>query len=423
MTIQVLVESCSKADDDDEKYIERILDINAPLVFSALIDLIIAAKDDDETQEKCIKVIGEYLAEVPRKERARLNVQSFAHTVFNLLPGTVKEQTFAALILDYLEDNGSATTEAASVLLSLVSWSFIPPSLIQYKFAKQLRSFAPILALQLLDSGNQNCTKSTSSIDQVHDYIEIPLRCMATGQLLYHYRDEIIDMATSGNPPPILSLYNQTAAVIIEDDTFYNALCGGARKQKLLKDYIHNGIKPKDISNIFGKKKLHRGAFCSALASSKHDDTFKMIEDLRRYYENKSSRLEAARNYFCKDIPAESFEQKIEDKARPVKRPRLLFKDNEDDYALFQGNFDELNTTQVVHIITSREQKVADSCQKVHSGLAMKALSRGLCFYYGEECICTISNGNRQGRSDATWNELNFKSGEVINIVLEQYGG
>ncbi|GFH50024.1 predicted protein [Chaetoceros tenuissimus] len=71
-------------------------------------------------------VLGEYLAEMTRSARSNIPIDIFADLLTRFIPGTISETDFAALILDYIEDNDITSPFQVQSLLAIVDFSVIP---------------------------------------------------------------------------------------------------------------------------------------------------------------------------------------------------------------------------------------------------------------------------------------------------------
>ena len=82
--------------------------------------------NDVEFEGHILAALGEYLAEMTRSARGKIPIDIFAELLTRFLPGTISETDFAALILDYVEDNDISSPFHVQSLLSIVDFSAIP---------------------------------------------------------------------------------------------------------------------------------------------------------------------------------------------------------------------------------------------------------------------------------------------------------
>ncbi|GFH50023.1 predicted protein [Chaetoceros tenuissimus] len=80
----------------------------------------------NEEKAHILFFLGEYLAEMTRSARSNIPIDIFADLLTRFIPGTISETDFAALILDYIEDNDITSPFHVQSLLSIVDFSVIP---------------------------------------------------------------------------------------------------------------------------------------------------------------------------------------------------------------------------------------------------------------------------------------------------------
>ena len=220
--------------------------------------------------------LAEYIAEVRRKDLARLPPRTFGTIMCRVETGSISEQEHAGILLNYLDDRRPSTSTAA-VILSLVHWPHMPQAVVE-RFLDRVHTHAPVLALSIAT----DCTW-----DEDH-LVEPPIRCLISGQV----RD----------PDGLDAVFNGYAAICTDTDEFPDL-------KPTLRKFFPGADVPGEADPL----------------------TYKLRDRLEDYIEKKQKRAEIASDFFHElqdeEIPApEEARPAVDDHTSlpKQKKPRLL---------------------------------------------------------------------------------------------------
>ena len=140
-------------------------------------------KSFEQTREMASAVLGLYLAEMRRADRAELMPSLFARCLTKFRLGTITEADYATMVIDYIEDrdrtrSGSHTVSESCMmaLLGTVDFRRIRPNTLRFSIIPRIESFSPSYALVVNDFTEDAC--------------QVIARCSYSGKIL---ADEVGD--------------------------------------------------------------------------------------------------------------------------------------------------------------------------------------------------------------------------------------